>query len=87
MMTAATAALAVPGLSAQAQAPARRRIRFTAVFSDQDIRAEAMRGFQTDLQAQFDVELHATLAGRPVTSATVASHCRQPLTLAAGCGS
>lgn len=56
VMTAAAAALAVPGLSAQAQA--RRRIRFTAVFSDQDIRAEAMRGFQSDLQSQFDVELH-----------------------------
>jgi len=56
VLTAATAALALPAVSARAQA--RRRIRFTAVFSDQDIRAEAMRGFQTDLQSQFDVELH-----------------------------
>jgi TRAP-type C4-dicarboxylate transport system substrate-binding protein len=56
VIAAAAAALAAPGLSAQAQA--RRRIRFTAVFSDQDIRAEAMRGFQADLQSQFDVELH-----------------------------
>lgn len=56
VMTAATAALALPAVSARAQA--RRRIRFTAVFSDQDIRAEAMRGFQSDLQSQFDVELH-----------------------------
>lgn len=56
VMTAAAGALAVPGLPARAQA--RRRIRFTAVFSDQDIRAEAMRGFAADLQSQFDVELH-----------------------------
>lgn len=56
VLTAATAALALPAVTARAQA--RRRIRFTAVFSDQDIRAEAMRGFQTDLQSQFDVELH-----------------------------
>ncbi len=56
VMTAATAALALLAVSARAQA--RRRIRFTAVFSDQDIRAEAMRGFQSDLQSQFDVELH-----------------------------
>lgn len=28
------------------------------MFSDQDIRAEAMRGFQRDLAADFDVELH-----------------------------
>jgi tripartite ATP-independent transporter DctP family solute receptor len=55
-MTAAAAALALPAVSARAQT--RRRIRFTAVFSDQDIRAEAMRGFQSDLQSQFDVELH-----------------------------
>jgi TRAP-type C4-dicarboxylate transport system substrate-binding protein len=53
VMTAAAAALAVP-----ARAQARRRIRFSAVFSDQDIRAEAMRGFAADLQSQFDVELH-----------------------------
>ncbi len=56
VMTAAAAALAVPALPARAQA--RRRIRFSAVFSDQDIRAEAMRGFAADLQSQFDVELH-----------------------------
>lgn len=56
VLTAATAALALPAVTARAQA--RRRIRFTAVFSDQDIRADAMRGFQTDLQSQFDVELH-----------------------------
>ena len=55
-MTAAAAALAAPALPARAQA--RRRIRFAAVFSDQDIRAEAMRGFQQDLAAEFDVELH-----------------------------
>lgn len=41
-----------------AAAQARRRIRFAAVFSDQDIRAEAMRGFQTAMQGEFDVELH-----------------------------
>lgn len=56
VVTAAAAALALPALPASAQA--RRRIRFTAVFSDQDIRAEAMRGFAADLQSQFDVELH-----------------------------
>lgn len=56
VVTAAAAALALPSLPASAQA--RRRIRFTAVFSDQDIRAEAMRGFAADLQSQFDVELH-----------------------------
>ncbi len=56
VMTAAAAALAVPSLAARAQA--RRRIRFSAVFSDQDIRAEAMRGFQQDLAAEFEVELH-----------------------------
>ena len=56
VLTAATAALALPAVTVRAQA--RRRIRFTAVFSDQDIRADAMRGFQTDLQSQFDVELH-----------------------------
>ncbi len=56
-VVAATAvALSLPAITARAQA--RRRIRFSAVFSDQDIRAEAMRGFQRDLQADFDVELH-----------------------------
>lgn len=49
-------AAALSALPASAQA--RRRIRFTAVFSDQDIRAEAMRGFQRDLASDFDVELH-----------------------------
>lgn len=57
VLTAAAAALAAPALPALAQ-QARRRIRFTAVFSDQDIRAEAMRGFQRDLASEFDVELH-----------------------------
>ena len=41
-----------------AEAQQRRRVRFTAVFSDQDIRADAMRGFQRDLAGEFDVELH-----------------------------
>jgi TRAP-type C4-dicarboxylate transport system substrate-binding protein len=57
VLTAAAAALAAPALPALAQ-QARRRIRFTAVFSDQDIRAEAMRGFQRDLANEFEVELH-----------------------------
>lgn len=56
VVAATAAALALPAITARAQA--RRRIRFSAVFSDQDIRAEAMRGFQRDLQADFDVELH-----------------------------
>lgn len=56
VLTAATAALAAPALPARAQA--RRRLRFAAVFSDQDIRADAMRGFQRDLAGDFDVELH-----------------------------
>lgn len=57
VMTAAAAALVTaPAIGARAQA--RRRVRFTAVFSEQDIRAEAMRGFQRDLAAEFDVELH-----------------------------
>lgn len=55
-IAAASAALLAPAIGVRAQA--RRRIRFTAVFSDQDIRAEAMRGFQRDLAAEFDVELH-----------------------------
>ncbi|WP_203073443.1 TRAP transporter substrate-binding protein DctP [Falsiroseomonas ponticola] len=56
-LLAASAALATaPILGAQAQQ--RRRIRFTAVFSDQDIRADAMKGFQRDLASDFDVELH-----------------------------
>jgi TRAP-type C4-dicarboxylate transport system substrate-binding protein len=55
-LAATTAALFAPALPSGAQA--RRRIRFTAVFSDQDIRADAMRGFQRDLAADFDVELH-----------------------------
>jgi len=57
-----SAALGVAALAAAAAAPAaaqaRRRIRFAAVFSDQDIRAEAMRGFAADLAGEFDVELH-----------------------------
>ena len=52
VLTAAAATLVVPALPARAQA--RRRIRFTAVFSDQDIRAGAMRGFKDDLAAEFD---------------------------------
>jgi TRAP-type C4-dicarboxylate transport system substrate-binding protein len=56
VLAAAAALSAAPILGARAQA--RRRLRFTAVFSDQDIRAEAMRGFQRDLAADFDVELH-----------------------------
>lgn len=56
VLSAAAALSAAPMLPASAQA--RRRIRFTAVFSDQDIRAEAMRGFQRDLANDFDVELH-----------------------------
>jgi TRAP-type C4-dicarboxylate transport system substrate-binding protein len=55
VLTAAAALAAVPDAS---HAQARRRLRFTAVFSDQDIRAEAMRGFQRDLASDFDVELH-----------------------------
>lgn len=56
-MAAAAAALTT-ALISPAPAQARRRLRFAAVFSDQDIRAEAMRGFQRDLQSDFDVELH-----------------------------
>jgi TRAP-type C4-dicarboxylate transport system substrate-binding protein len=53
----AMAALAA-GAAAPARAQAPRRLRFAAVFSDQDIRAEAMRGFARDLQGMFEVELH-----------------------------
>jgi TRAP-type C4-dicarboxylate transport system substrate-binding protein len=56
VLAAGAALVAAPSIGARAQA--RRRLRFTAVFSDQDIRAEAMRGFQRDLAADFDVELH-----------------------------
>jgi TRAP-type transport system periplasmic protein len=56
LLAAATALAAAPILKAEAQQ--RRRIRFTAVFSDQDIRADAMKGFQRDLAGEFDVELH-----------------------------
>jgi TRAP-type C4-dicarboxylate transport system substrate-binding protein len=56
-MLAAGGALAAAHVS-RAGAQGRRRIRFSAVFSDQDIRAEAMRGFQRDLAGEFDVELH-----------------------------
>ncbi|WP_144186778.1 TRAP transporter substrate-binding protein DctP [Elioraea rosea] len=52
-MAALAAGGAMPALAQQ-----RRRLRFAAVFSDQDIRAEAMRGFASDLASQFDVELH-----------------------------
>jgi tripartite ATP-independent transporter DctP family solute receptor len=53
----AAAALAA-GAALPARAQARRRLRFAAVFSDQDIRAEAMRGFKSDLEGDLDVELH-----------------------------
>ena len=53
----AAAALAA-GAAWPARAQAKRKIRFTAVFSDQDIRADAMRGFQRDLASDFDIELH-----------------------------
>jgi TRAP-type C4-dicarboxylate transport system substrate-binding protein len=56
VLASAAALSAAPALPAGAQA--RRRLRFTAVFSDQDIRAEAMRGFQRDLASELDVELH-----------------------------
>jgi TRAP-type C4-dicarboxylate transport system substrate-binding protein len=56
MTAAVAAAIAAPAISARAQA--RRRVRFAAVFSDQDIRAEAMRGFAREMQGEFDVELH-----------------------------
>lgn len=56
VLATAAALSAAPIIGARAQA--RRRIRLTAVFSDQDIRAEALRGFQRDLAAEFDVELH-----------------------------
>lgn len=56
LLASAAALSAAPIIGAEAQA--RRRIRLTAVFSDQDIRAEALRGFQRDLAAEFDVELH-----------------------------
>jgi TRAP-type C4-dicarboxylate transport system substrate-binding protein len=56
VLATAAALSAAPIIGASAQA--RRRIRVTAVFSDQDIRAEALRGFQRDLAAEFDVELH-----------------------------
>jgi TRAP-type C4-dicarboxylate transport system substrate-binding protein len=56
---AATAAFALAGAAGPAAAQAaRRRLRFAAVFSDQDIRAEAMRGFAADLASAFEVELH-----------------------------
>jgi TRAP-type C4-dicarboxylate transport system substrate-binding protein len=53
----AAAALAA-GSAFPARAQARKRIRFAAVFSDQDIRAEAMRGAAEALKDEFDVELH-----------------------------
>jgi tripartite ATP-independent transporter DctP family solute receptor len=57
VLTAAAAALVAAPLGSP-RAQARRRLRFSAVFSDQDIRAEAMRGFQRELAGEFDVELH-----------------------------
>ena len=56
MLTASAAVLAAPSLTAMAQT--RRRLRFSAVFSEQDIRGDAMKGFQRDLASDFDVELH-----------------------------
>lgn len=56
LLATAAALATAPVLSARAQQ--RRRVRFTAVFSDQDIRADAMKGFQRDLAADFDIELH-----------------------------
>ncbi len=56
MATAVAALTTAPIIGARSQA--RRRLRFSAVFSDQDIRADAMRGFQRDLASDFDVELH-----------------------------
>lgn len=56
MLTASAAVLAAPSLPATAQT--RRRLRFSAVFSEQDIRGDAMKGFQRDLASDFDVELH-----------------------------
>jgi TRAP-type C4-dicarboxylate transport system substrate-binding protein len=56
LLAGAVALATAPVLKAEAQA--RRRIRFTAVFSDQDIRADAMKAFQRDLAGDFDVELH-----------------------------
>jgi tripartite ATP-independent transporter DctP family solute receptor len=53
-----SAAALAAGAALPARAQARRRLRFSAVFSDQDIRADAMRGFQRDLAGDFDVELH-----------------------------
>jgi len=55
-LAAAAALIAVRAPATRAQP--RRKIRFAAVFSDQDIRAEAMRGFAADLAGEFDVELH-----------------------------
>ncbi|WP_137177007.1 TRAP transporter substrate-binding protein DctP [Roseomonas sp. AR75] len=55
-MTGTAALAAATALPARAQA--RRKLRFAAVFTEQDIRGEAMRGFATDLQGEFDVELH-----------------------------
>lgn len=57
-LVASAAALLAAGAARPARAQAARRIRFAAVFSDQDIRAEAMRGFASDLQGEFAVELH-----------------------------
>ena len=53
----AAAALAT-GAALPARAQAKRKIRFAAVFSDQDIRAEAMRGAAEALKDEFELELH-----------------------------
>lgn len=50
------AALAAAALPAWAQAPA--TIRFAAVFSDKDIRAEMMNQFAKEVAADFKVEMH-----------------------------
>jgi len=57
VVAAGLAALAAGGATGAA-AQQRRKVRFAAVFTDQDIRAEAMRGFQRDVASQFEVELH-----------------------------
>ncbi|MCC7425537.1 MAG: TRAP transporter substrate-binding protein DctP [Alphaproteobacteria bacterium] len=55
----ASAGALLAGIVARpSSAQSQRRIRFAAVFADQDIRAEAMRGFASDLRGEFNVELH-----------------------------
>jgi len=55
----ASAGALLAGIVARpSSAQSQRRIRFAAVFADQDIRAEAMRGFASELRGEFNVELH-----------------------------